>query len=173
MLAFKLSKMLKTRNTSVLNISVVAVLVAAAISMSPRQMNVYANVDHGNNEKNCPIIAYNCVCEDSSSGGYNIFCPNRQFHTFVVHYKSSHELFLKCNTRGLDGEIQHSTDIIYQLKNLTVQNLELFQIMNCPIPSSSISIFTDSMKSTGLKGLHIVYGRFDEGIAKQKLITNT
>ena len=112
--------------------------------------------------KNCPIVANNCVCEDSNNGGSNIFCPNRQYHSIFIHYKAPQEMFLTCNPRGSDGKQQYSTDIIYQLKNLTVARVDLLQLKNCPMPSTSMSLLTQAMKLTGLKGLHIVYGRFDE-----------
>ena len=138
-------------------------ILASAVISSSAQTQTYSHGREVRSHPNCPIVAKNCVCEDAIEGGSNILCPDREHYDIHIHYKEPHQVFLKCNSRTRNGQPLHSTDVIYQLRNLTVSHVEWLQLVNCPIPTGSISAFMNAMSSsTGLKGLHIVYGRFDE-----------
>ena len=120
----------ETRNANMKQLlSAVFILIISTKLMSIDMMyTAHASplISKGNNK--CPIIVNNCVCEDANNGGFNIFCPNRQYHQVFIYYKEPQEMFLTCNTRGIDGRTLYSTDIIYGLKNLTVSQIDLLQL---------------------------------------------
>ena len=140
---------MQTSNTSALMLHTALLLTAAILTLLKHVSTLEKHTSTSSKDANCPIKADTCVCEDLLGGGHNIYCPNRQDYSVVIHYETPYTVFLVCNPHNREvsrrGGTQYSTDVIFQLRNLTVGRVEWLQLKGCPMPTNSISMFMESM----------------------------